>query len=79
MVQVVFGIVSLLLSNAESIECLMIGRFVVGWAVAVSGIADVTYLHEISSVWEKRDGEREGGRNVTEEEGAADAFNTDGG
>ncbi|KAL3794818.1 hypothetical protein ACHAW5_005239 [Stephanodiscus triporus] len=69
---------SLLLSNAESIECLMIGRFVVGWAVAVSGIADVTYLHEISSVWEKRDGEREDDRNVTEEEGAVDALNIDG-
>ncbi|KAL7530789.1 hypothetical protein ACHAWF_003520 [Thalassiosira exigua] len=30
----------------------MIGRFVVGVAVAVSGIADVAYLHEISSVWD---------------------------
>ncbi len=31
----------------------MFARFVVGWAVAVSGIADVAYLHEISSVWEE--------------------------
>ena len=68
---------SLLLSNAETVECLMIGRFVVGWAVAVSGIADVTYLHEISSVWEKRNGVREDGRIATGEERAADAFNTE--
>jgi hypothetical protein len=70
---------SLLLSNAETVECLMLGRFVVGWAVAVSGIADVTYLHEISSVWEKRNGVREDGRIATGEERAADAFNTEGG
>jgi hypothetical protein len=74
---VVFGIGSLLLSNAETVECLMIGRFVVGWAVAVSGIADVTYLHEISSVWEKWDGER--GGNATEEEGDDGALSTQGG
>jgi MFS family permease len=47
--------------------------------VAVSGIADVTYLHEISSVWEKRNGEREDGRNSTEEERAANAFDREGG
>ncbi len=73
----VFGLGSLLLSNAETVECLMIGRFVVGWAVAVSGIADVTYLHEISSVWEKQDGE--GVRNATEEDGADGALSTSGG
>jgi len=69
---------SLLLSNAETVECLMIGRFIVGWAVAVSGIADVTYLHEISSVWEKRGCVREDGRIATEDR-AAGAFNTEGG
>lgn len=76
----VFGIGSLLLSNAKTVECLMIGRFVVGWAVAVSGIADVTYLHEISSVWEKRDGDycRES-RNATEEVGADGELSTRGG
>ena len=36
-----FGIGAFLLYSAETVESVMIGRFVVGWAVAVSGIADV--------------------------------------
>ena len=40
-----FGLGAFLLYTAETIRCVMIGRFVVGWAVAVSGIADVgTYF-----------------------------------
>lgn len=49
---VMFGIGAFLLYSAQSVESVLVGRFVVGWAVAVSGIADVVYLHEISSVWD---------------------------
>eukprot|EP00573_Skeletonema_grethae_P007752 CAMPEP_0201694964 /NCGR_PEP_ID=MMETSP0578-20130828/7063_1 /ASSEMBLY_ACC=CAM_ASM_000663 /TAXON_ID=267565 /ORGANISM="Skeletonema grethea, Strain CCMP 1804" /LENGTH=622 /DNA_ID=CAMNT_0048180729 /DNA_START=139 /DNA_END=2010 /DNA_ORIENTATION=+ len=55
---VIFGLGAFLLSIAQSISAIMIGRCIVGWAVAVSAIADVAYLHEISSVWEEKD-ERE--------------------
>ncbi|KAL7535501.1 hypothetical protein ACHAXR_010861 [Thalassiosira sp. AJA248-18] len=53
---VMFGLGAFLLYSAQTVESVMIGRLVVGWAVAVSGIADVAYLHEISSVWEEGDG-----------------------
>jgi MFS family permease len=52
---VMFFIGAVLLFGAQSVSALMVGRFVVGWAVAVSAIADVAYLHEISSVWEEKD------------------------
>lgn len=42
------GAISLFVS--QTFLELLIGRFVVGFAVAVSGIADVAYLHEISPV-----------------------------
>ena len=50
---VMFGIGAFLLYSADTVKSVMVGRFVVGWAVAVSGIADVVYLHEISSVWDE--------------------------
>mmetsp|Transcript_37183 Transcript_37183/g.78455 ORF Transcript_37183/g.78455 Transcript_37183/m.78455 type:complete len:688 (-) Transcript_37183:2687-4750(-) len=59
---VMFGLGAFLLYSAEDVESVMFGRFVVGWAVAVSGIADVAYLHEISSVWEEEEGAGESGR-----------------
>jgi MFS family permease len=52
---VMFGFGALLLFVAQSVTAIMVGRCVVGWAVAVSAIADVAYLHEISSVWEEKD------------------------
>eukprot|EP00985_Skeletonema_marinoi_P005646 scaffold2449_cov129-Skeletonema_marinoi.AAC.5 len=55
---VMFGFGAFLLFIAQSVSAIMVGRCVVGWAVAVSAIADVAYLHEISSVWEEKD-ERE--------------------
>ena len=48
----VFGIGSFVLYSAQTVSTVMTGRVVVGWAVAVSAIADVAYLHEISSAWE---------------------------
>jgi MFS family permease len=48
-----FGLGALLLFGAQSVTAIMVGRCVVGWAVAVSAIADVAYLHEISSAWEE--------------------------
>jgi len=45
---IIFIIGSIILFLSESFETVLIGRFVVGFAVAVSGIADVAYLHEIS-------------------------------
>mmetsp|Transcript_14054 Transcript_14054/g.28436 ORF Transcript_14054/g.28436 Transcript_14054/m.28436 type:complete len:469 (+) Transcript_14054:97-1503(+) len=61
---VMFGLGALWLYSAKTVNGVMAGRFVMGWAVAVSGIADVAYLHEISSVWdekeEKHDGEEDG-------------------
>jgi MFS family permease len=44
----ILGAIWLFLSN--SYEQIIIGRFVVGIAVAVSGIADVSYLHEIAPI-----------------------------
>lgn len=76
---VVFGIGAIILSSAYTVKSLMIGRFVVGWAVAVSGIADVAYLNEISSVWEKREGEREDGRIESEEVENADSLTAENG
>ena len=52
---VMFGFGAFLLFVAQSVSAIMVGRCVVGWAVAVSAIADVAYLHEISSVWEEKD------------------------
>ena len=37
-----------ILALAPSIQMVLLGRFVVGFGVAVSGIADVAYLHEIA-------------------------------
>jgi len=47
---VVFAIGALLLSTSQSYLSVLCGRFVVGFAVAVSGCADVSYLSEISPV-----------------------------
>ena len=52
---VMFGFGAFMLFAAQSVSAIMVGRCVVGWAVAVSAIADVAYLHEISSVWEEKD------------------------
>lgn len=52
---VMFGVGALMLFAAQTVATIMVGRCVVGWAVAVSAIADVAYLHEISSVWEEND------------------------
>ena len=43
---VMFGFGAFLLFIAQSVSAIMVGRCVVGWAVAVSAIADVAYLHE---------------------------------
>ncbi|EJK74547.1 hypothetical protein THAOC_03770 [Thalassiosira oceanica] len=50
---VMFLLGAICLASARHIAAVFAGRFVVGFAVAVSGIADVAYLHEISSVWDK--------------------------
>ena len=55
MTDVMFGVGALMLFAAQTVATIMVGRCVVGWAVAVSAIADVAYLHEISSVWEEND------------------------
>lgn len=52
---VMFGFGAFLLYIAQSVSAIMVARCIVGWAVAVSAIADVAYLHEISSVWEEKD------------------------
>ena len=39
--KVMFWIGALLLYSAKGVESIYVGRCVVGWAVAVSGIADV--------------------------------------
>jgi MFS family permease len=44
----IIGAISLFLS--QSFIQLLIGRLIVGFAIAVSGIADVAYLHEISPI-----------------------------
>lgn len=75
---VIFGIGAAVLYSAMTVESIFIGRFVVGWAVAVSGIADVAYLHEISSVWEEEvlEDERPRGDDLEDNE-AATASNSD--
>mmetsp|Transcript_12602 Transcript_12602/g.23641 ORF Transcript_12602/g.23641 Transcript_12602/m.23641 type:complete len:509 (-) Transcript_12602:96-1622(-) len=44
----IFVLAALVLYTAWSFDILLLGRILVGFAVAVSGIADVAYLHEIS-------------------------------
>ena len=44
----VFGLGALVLYAAPNFGTIVLGRVVVGFAVAVSGIADVSYLHEIA-------------------------------
>ena len=46
----VFALGALILFCAPNFETVVVGRVVVGFAVAVSGIADVSYLHEIAPV-----------------------------
>jgi MFS family permease len=45
---VIFAVGALILYSSQSIAQVYIGRLVVGFAVAVSGVADVSYLHEIA-------------------------------
>ncbi len=45
---VIFVIGASVLYSAQSIDVILGGRIIVGCAVAISGIADVAYLHEIS-------------------------------
>eukprot|EP00977_Amphora_coffeiformis_P014324 scaffold3971_cov159-Amphora_coffeaeformis.AAC.3 len=47
---IVFLVGGLMLYAAPSYFILLVGRVIVGFAVAVSGIADVAYLHEIAPV-----------------------------
>jgi MFS family permease len=47
---IIFLLGAILLSTAPTISCVIIGRIVVGFAVAVSAIADVSYLHEMSPI-----------------------------
>jgi len=70
---VMFGLGAFLLYTAETVESVMVGRCVLGWAVAVSGIADVAYLHEISSVWGGGEDVCEGGGARVEEDRADSA------
>lgn len=46
----IFGLGALVLSLAPTFGWVMAGRIIVGFAIALSGIADVTYLHEIAPV-----------------------------
>jgi len=48
MTDFVFVLGALILYAAPNFECVVFGRVVVGFAIAVSGIADVSYLHEIA-------------------------------
>jgi MFS family permease len=45
---IVFLIGALVLYSAQSVSVVILGRIIVGFAVAVSGLADVSYLHEMS-------------------------------
>ena len=45
----IFGIGAAVLYSAMTVESIFIGRFVVGWAVAVSGIADVSNCLQLDS------------------------------
>ena len=47
---IIFGIGAIILYSAQNVSSILIGRVVVGFAIALSGIADVTYLHEIAPV-----------------------------
>jgi MFS family permease len=47
---IIFGVGAAILYAAHNVSTLVLGRIVVGFAIALSGIADVTYLHEISPV-----------------------------
>lgn len=47
---IMFIIGAFILSSSQTFFQILIGRIIVGFAVAVSGIADVAYLHEISPV-----------------------------
>jgi len=47
---IMFILGAIILFLAPSFTIVLLGRLVVGFAVAVSGIADVAYLHEISPV-----------------------------
>jgi MFS family permease len=45
---VIFTFGGIILFSAHNVATILIGRIVVGFAIALSGIADVTYLHEIA-------------------------------
>jgi MFS family permease len=45
---IIFMLGATMLYFAGSVDALLMGRFVVGFGVAVSGVADVSYLHEIA-------------------------------
>ena len=47
---VIFGMGAIVLYAAQNVSTILVGRVVVGFAIALSGIADVTYLHEIAPV-----------------------------
>lgn len=47
---IIFAIGGFLLFAAPNFATIVLGRVVVGFAIAVSGIADVSYLHEIAPV-----------------------------
>jgi MFS family permease len=47
---IVFGAGAIILYAAPTFAWVVFGRIVVGFSVAVSGIADVSYLHEIAPV-----------------------------
>lgn len=50
MTDVIFLIGALILYAAPTFQVVVLGRVVLGFAIAVSGIADVSYLHEIAPV-----------------------------
>jgi MFS family permease len=47
---IIFGFGAAILYAAPNVSTIVFGRIVVGFAIALSGIADVTYLHEISPI-----------------------------
>jgi MFS family permease len=47
---VIFGLGAIIFYKAQNITSILVGRVVVGFAIALSGIADVTYLHEIAPI-----------------------------
>jgi MFS family permease len=50
MTDVIFIVGAVVLFWAQSLPHLLLGRVIVGFAISVSGIADVTYLHEIAPI-----------------------------